>query len=216
MGMRIFQIPRGFTTLFPNMLWRKADSNLSQPTLYLTFDDGPDPEVTLQVLEILKNFNAYATFFVVGENAQKHPEVILKIKEMGHSIGNHTHNHIKGWNSSNEIYLENVQQCSDVLQGMGIDTKLFRPPYGRIKPQQSKLLRKLGYNICMWDILTYDYDKNLNLTHAIAKIEPLARPGSLIVFHDSQKSKNQTLKMLPELLQRWSGKFTFKPLENHV
>lgn len=216
MGMRVFQIPKGFSTLFPNMLWRKTDSDHSQPTLYLTFDDGPDPEVTLQVLEILKNFNAHATFFVVGENVQKHPEVIEKIKDAGHSIGNHTHNHIKGWNSNNHIYIENVQQCSDVLSNIGIDTKLFRPPYGRIKPKQSQLLREMGHVICMWDILTYDYDKSLDLAHAVDKIERLARRGSLVVFHDSQKSKNQTLKMLPELLQRWSGKFTFKPLAEHV
>lgn len=216
MGMRVFQIPKGFSSLFPNMLWRKIDSENSHPTLYLTFDDGPDPEVTLQVLELLKSYHAHATFFVVGENVQKHPEVLRKIKDFGHSIGNHTHNHIKGWNSKNDIYIENVQQCSDVLNANGINTQLFRPPYGRIKPKQSKLLREKGHIICMWDILTYDYDKTLDLPKSIERIERFARNGSLVVFHDSQKSKNQTLIMLPELLKRWAGKFTFKPLPQNV
>jgi len=216
MGMRIFQIPKGFATLFPYMIWRKTDIADSHPTLYLTFDDGPDPEVTPQVLEILKKFNAHATFFVVGENVQKHPEVIQKIIDSGHSIGNHTHNHIKGWNTNNHIYLQNVQQCTDVLNANGINTQLFRPPYGLIKTKQSTLLREKGHVICMWDILTYDYDKTLDLPEAIDKIERCARSGSLIVFHDSQKSKNQTLIMLPELLKRWAGKFTFKPLPQNV
>lgn len=214
--MRIFQIPKGFSTFFPNMLWRKSEPANSHPTLYLTFDDGPDPEVTLQVLEILKNHHALATFFVVGDNVQKHPEVIQKIKDSGHSIGNHTHNHIKGWNTHNHVYMQNVQQCSDVLNANGINTQLFRPPYGRIKPKQSQLLRERGHVICMWDILTYDYDKTLDLPKAIDIIERRARSGSLVVFHDSQKSKNQTLIMLPELLQRWSQKFTFKALNQHV
>lgn len=173
----------------------------TEPVIYLSFDDGPDPEVTPYVLQILDTFNAKATFFCVGENLRRYPEIATEIRKKGHQIGNHTQHHLKGWTTSSEIYTQNITTCQSYIGSIS-DSPLFRPPYGRLNAKQGRWVLQQGYQCIMWDILSFDYDKHLNTNWAINRIVKLSRKGSIIVFHDSQKAKKQLEKLLPEYLSR--------------
>jgi peptidoglycan/xylan/chitin deacetylase (PgdA/CDA1 family) len=145
--------------IFSNYVWNIPNV---EKKVYLTFDDGPTPEITEWVLEQLKTYNAKATFFCIGNNIAKHPEIFKRLLNEGHTIGNHTQNHVKGWETENNTYFGEVEKCDEVISKQtNIDSKLFRPPYGKIKPSQSNYLRKLGYKIIMWDVLSADFDNNL-------------------------------------------------------
>ncbi len=184
--------------IFPGLTWKiPTESN----ELFLTFDDGPHPVVTPKVLNILDEYNAKATFFCVGDNVQKHPKVYAEIISRGHLTGNHTYNHVKGWETKKTAYLHNVQKCSKLSL-----PRLFRPPYGRITPAQIRLLKKTGYHIVMWDVLTRDYRENSNWKKLLHKALTKTKPGSIIVFHDSEKAAENMLYMLPEFLAHFSGK----------
>ena len=162
--------------------------------VYLTFDDGPIPEVTPKVLAILDRYGVKATFFMVGENIDKHPEVFEQVVQAGHAIGNHTYNHMKGWKVSTAEYLANVQKFPK-------ETKLFRPPYGRTWVWQRLAVKRLGYEIYLWDVLTRDYNPRRTPEAMLRQIQRCTRPGSIINFHDSVKSNERMLKVLPEAIE---------------
>ena len=197
-------IPSIFPLIAPNVTWKvKTSDNV----LYLTFDDGPHPTITPLVLNILDEYNAKATFFCVGENVTKYPHVFNQIINKGHAVGNHTYNHVKGWQTTNAAYLENIKKAAEV-----IPSNLFRPPYGRIKPSQIKLLKD-SYRIIMWSILTRDYDKRLNPHNTLNKLIKLIKSGDVIVYHDSEKAQQNMLIMLKGVLQHFHQlQYTFKAL----
>lgn len=192
-----WQFPRIFRPLFGKVIWRK---NPSEKVIYLTFDDGPVPEVTPQVLDILDIYGWKATFFCVGENVQKYPELYTDILKRGHNVGNHSFNHVKGYEYSTIEYVDNVNKAAQF-----IDSKLFRPPYGRIKWNQIKALRK-NYDIVMWDVITHDYNKNLCVDDVFKNVKRNLRKGSIVVFHDSIKAKNNVLQALPLSIEFWESK----------
>lgn len=187
--------------IFYNQVW---DIPNTQNTVYLTFDDGPTPEITEWVLAILDHHNIPATFFCIGNNIDKHPDIFNKVIAHGHRIGNHTYNHLKGWKTKNDDYIRNTKACEEAItkhtQGK-INTRLFRPPYGKIKPIQSRLLRKQGYQIIMWDVISMDYDKTVTPEECIQNVIRNTRQGSIIVFHDSQKAFQNLEYVLPKAIQ---------------
>lgn len=179
-------------------------------TIYITFDDGPIPIVTPFVLETLKKFCAKATFFCIGDNIDKHPDIFEQIKTDGHTIGNHTYNHLKGWDTSDNEYLKNTLKCQNLTK-----TCLFRPPYGRIKKSQIKLLRQHipDVKIIMWDVLSGDFDLKLSPEKCLKNVLKHTEPGSIIVFHDSLKAKDRLEYVLPKALEIWTKQgYSFRVL----
>lgn len=205
--------------LFSNYVW---DIPNHENKVYLTFDDGPTPEITEWTLEQLKSFNAKATFFCIGDNVRKFPEIFQKVINDGHSIGNHTFNHLNGWNTEKEVYIKNIELCNqEIAEGRKqkaegaitakadnllsevcvLQTNLFRPPYGKIKPSQSKILRKQGYKIIMWDVISYDFDATISTKKCLENVLKNVQTGSIIVFHDSKKAFQNLEYVLPRTLQ---------------
>ena len=184
--------------------------------IYLTFDDGPVPGPTDFVLDTLKQYDAKATFFCIGDNIQKHPDVFRNIVDNGHAIGNHTFNHVNGWRTSSEMYRENVTRCNDIINSMTErpnPLNLFRPPYGRITRQQINMLD--NYKIIMWDVLSIDYDKALRPEKCLARTIHAARPGSIVVFHDSHKAQHNLMYVLPRFIDHYSSRgFIFKAIQD--
>jgi peptidoglycan/xylan/chitin deacetylase (PgdA/CDA1 family) len=181
----------------------------TEKALYLTFDDGPHPTITPAVLDLLADFNAKATFFCIGDRVKRYPEIMERIVAEGHSIGNHTHHHVNGWNSSISDYVEEVHQASSM-----IPSKLFRPPYGRIKRKQADLLENEGYKIIMWTILSADYDHSLNKEECAGRVINEIDNGNIYLFHDSDKGEERMLHALPILLKQATAKgFLFKRIE---
>ncbi len=164
--------------------------------LYLTFDDGPNPETTPVILDILAKFNVKATFFCVGENVVKHPETFQSYLDAGHQVGNHGYNHLKGWETETFVYVQNVHKCSEVVQ-----SRLFRPPYGKIRRAQQNLLKK-QYKIIMWTVLSRDYDPAIDMEACLENSWKFTRPGAIVLFHDSLKSIEKLKYILPAYLQR--------------
>ena len=175
--------------------------------VYLTFDDGPIPEVTPKVLAILDKYQVKATFFMVGENIDKHPEVFEQVVRAGHSIGNHTYNHLKGWRTSHDEYMANVAKWEKAVMRHMLNGHLapvlnrFRPPYGKAWFWQRYALHKRGYRLIYWDILTRDYDASVTPEEMLANIQRNTRPGSIINFHDSLKSNERMLTVLPQAIE---------------
>jgi len=184
--------PRIFEKLLPKRLWRVPNA---EKTLYLTFDDGPIPELTPWVLDELQRREAKATFFCVGSNIEKHPEVFRRIMEDGHAVGNHTQHHLNGWHTDLEKYLLDIEACQKTLISNQVKTNLFRPPYGRLTWQQRKLLDK--YKIVMWDVLTKDYLMTLDQDVVLAESIKATESGSIIVFHDNIKAEKNIRHALP-------------------
>ena len=180
---------------YPSLVWNKSRSD---KVVYLTFDDGPIPVVTEFVLNTLKSFQCKATFFCIGDNILKHPEIFQQLKNDGHAIGNHTYNHLKGWKTADETYIQNFQQCQQLTQ-----TNLFRPPYGRIKKSQIKALKKINpqLNLIMWDVLSGDFDIHLSPEKCAQNVIRNTTNGSIIVFHDSLKAFDRLKVALPAALQ---------------
>ena len=200
--------------IFSNYVW---DVSNIENKIYLTFDDGPTPEITEWVLEELKKHNAKATFFCIGNNIEKHPEIFEKVIRGGHSIGNHTFNHLNGWKTKTEDYIENVKKCSEEFLNCKLKTEnyqLFRPPYGKIKTSQAKKLRKLGCKIIMWDVLSADYDTTITPEKCLENVLQNVTSGSIIVFHDSVKAFPNLEYTLPKALKYWAAKgFVFEKLD---
>lgn len=186
--------------IFYNYIW---DVSNTGKTVYLTFDDGPIPEVTTWVLEELRKYDAKATFFCIGDNIKKNPALFKKISNEGHVIGNHTFSHLNGWKTKTETYLKNIKKCEDIIQENGdpnIISKIFRPPYGKIKTPQSKQIRELGYKIIMWDVLSADFDTTISKEKCLENVLSNVKPGSIIVFHDSIKAFKNLKYVLPKTL----------------
>ena len=181
--------------LFPSLIWR---INTEEKTIFLTFDDGPIPEVTPWVLNILKEYNALATFFCIGDNARKYPDLISLLEKSNHTIGNHTMHHLKGWKTSNMKYYNDIYECKNF-----VNSNLFRPPYGKIKLTQSRYLKK-EFRIIMWDVLSKDYDSTLSGEECFENVKKNTRNGSIIVFHDSLKAENRLRIALPATLKYFS------------
>jgi len=162
--------------------------------IFLTFDDGPTPEVTPRILEILKQHQIKATFFCVGENVQSYPELFEQILSEGHNVGNHSFNHLNAWETDGNTYIENVDKAAKL-----IPSKLFRPPYGKITPKLIKHLKK-SYEIVMWTVLSGDFDADVNVEQCFNNTCEKTEPGDIIVFHDNVKAKNNVLSALPKTL----------------
>jgi peptidoglycan-N-acetylglucosamine deacetylase len=203
------RVPFFIPMLYPGLVWRMPPGNKN---VYLTFDDGPIPGPTEFVLDELKKFKIKATFFCIGDNVRKHPSVFSRIIEEGHAVGNHTFNHLKGWSTENEKYLENIQLFKDVVSDKVQKTSnLFRPPYGRIKRSQIKALN--NYRIIMWDVLAFDFNKNLSPEKCFRNTRDAVRDGSIIVFHDSLKAERNMTYAFPRLVETLLQQgYTFKPL----
>ena len=191
--------------LFPKYNWRISDC---PKCLYLTFDDGPIPELTPWVLDTLNQFNAKATFFCIGENVKNNPDIFKRIIDEGHSVGNHTFNHINGWHVKSTEYLDNVALCANV-----VDSKLMRPPYGKIRSAQAKELIKLGYKIIMWDVLSWDFSNKLSSKKCLDNVVNNVQNGSIIVFHDNLKAEKNLKYSLPKCLAQLQRlNYTFEPI----
>ncbi len=177
--------------LYKRGIWRK---DVTQKKIYLTFDDGPVPVVTPWVLDVLKAADIEATFFCVGENVAKHPEIYQRIIHEKHAVGNHTYNHISGWKTPLMDYVGNVEKCAGV-----VNTTLFRPPYGRIRKDQQRQLEQ-EYSIIMWDLLSGDYDQRISPQDCLQNVITHVRNGSIIVFHDSLKAQQNMQYALPRFI----------------
>ncbi|MEM9679018.1 MAG: polysaccharide deacetylase family protein [Bacteroidota bacterium] len=198
--------PEFVKSLFPNFVWH-IDS--TDNTLYLTFDDGPTPGVTEWVLDTLNAYNAKATFFCIGHNVKQAPHIYQRILDEGHTVGNHTFNHLKGWKVKTKAYMDNIALASDY-----IDSKLFRPPYGKLKIKQGKRLLKNGYHVVMWDVLSFDWDHNVSKEQCLANVINTSKSGSIVVFHDSIKAQRNVQYALPKTLEYFSEKgYRFKRIE---
>jgi peptidoglycan/xylan/chitin deacetylase (PgdA/CDA1 family) len=207
--------------IFSNYTWSIPNA---ENKIYLTFDDGPTPEITEWVLEELKKHQIKATFFCIGKNINSHPSLFSRIQNEGHSVGNHTYNHLKGWNTSTEDYLKNIVLCkSEMLnqksntensQDLNLKSLFFRPPYGKIKKSQSKELRQLGYKIVMWDVLSADFDQTITPEKCLKNVLQNVESGSIIVFHDSVKAYKNLKYTLPRALQILKERgFEFSPIQ---
>lgn len=206
--MFLHKSPQLFHWFYPSLLWKVKTE---EKVLYLTFDDGPIPEITPWILRQLDLYTAKATFFCVGENVKKHRKIFDLIVASGHAIGNHTYNHINGWDSNTAEYLDSYEGAQKI---MGIDNNpksLFRPPYGRITRQQIKALS--NSQIVMWDVLTGDFDQSITPRRILAKSIRKSGKGSIVVFHDNVKAIENLKVVLPEYLKHFSALgFKFKAL----
>jgi peptidoglycan/xylan/chitin deacetylase (PgdA/CDA1 family) len=203
--MHLARIPGLGSLLFRDALCRINESG--KKTAYLTFDDGPIPEVTPAILDILSKYGVKATFFCVGDNVRKYPEIFQRLIKEGHTIGNHTFHHMNGWKASDEKYIRDIAQCAELVK-----SNLFRPPYGRIKFSQYKRVKE-KYKVVLWDVLSGDYDMSLSGQKCFDIVKKNTRPGSILVFHDNIKAQNKIPELLTKTLDfmRDSG-YMLKPL----
>ena len=186
------------------MLW---DMPGGQKKLYLTFDDGPTPVVTPRVLELLKDYNAKGTFFCLGRNTERHPELLAEIIKEGHAVGNHSYSHLKGWRSEDQEYFNDIELASSL-----IDSKLFRPPYGQIRRTQIRHLKN-HFKIVMWSVMTHDYEPLVSRERCLKATLKHCYDGSIIVFHDSVKASEKLFYVLPKILEYYSVRgFKFHPI----
>ena len=189
--MYFVKTPKIIQKLAPDLLWRMP---AAEPLIYLSFDDGPIPEVTPWTLDTLRAFDAKATFFCVGHNIDKHPEIYERLQAEGHTSGNHTYNHLNGWKTDNVSYCHNVRRCARLVK-----SNLFRPPYGRIAPGQRKFLTR-RFRIVMWDVLSGDFDPRIQAETCLRHVTGNAGPGSIVVMHDSLKAEKNLRYALPRTL----------------
>ncbi len=199
--------------IFKNWSWRLSSK---KKELYLTFDDGPTPEITEWTLHELKKYHAKATFFCIGKNIAERPDIFQKIMEEKHSVGNHTNNHLNGWKTKTDAYLQNIEDAEkyfeensklkNVTQSAveGQNSKLFRPPYGKLTLSQSKKIRKKGYKIIMWDVLSADFDPAVSNEKCLENVIRNSQNGSIIIFHDSIKASEKLKFVLPKVLEYYS------------
>jgi peptidoglycan-N-acetylglucosamine deacetylase len=208
MGKRInfrVQLPVWFSGLYPEAVWRIPSG---EKVVYLTFDDGPVPGVTQDILSILHRYNIKGTFFCVGENVCKNPEIYNKIREEGHAVGNHTYNHIHGLKNTNSTYFANVEKANSLIK-----SDLFRPPYGLLKGSQYWVL-KSKYIIIMWDVISCDYDPGLKPEQCYSNVIDFVRDGSIITFHDSFKAEKNVLNALPKVIEKLLEEgYSFRKIE---
>jgi len=206
--MYFVKTPKFIQSLFPNFTWNVPNK---EKTVYLTFDDGPIAEVTPWVLEQLSNYNAKATFFCVGDNVKKHPQIFEQIQKDGHTVGNHTFNHLNGWTTDHITYLHNVRNCAHLVK-----SNLFRPPYGKLRPKQTQFLER-HYRIVMWDVLSGDWDPNITKEQCLQNVLKHTKAGSIVVLHDSLKSEEKLRYVLPRVLEELTTQgYKFEALKNEM
>ena len=215
MGYYAIKTPKLLKAYYPNIFWNF--SKLKQ-NIYLTFDDGPTPEITTWVLDCLAKQNVKATFFCIGKNMVKHPDIVKEIVSRGHALGNHTFGHENGWKTKTEDYLESIIKTESVIESVNASEKkplkLFRPPYGRITKKQIKAIKNMGYQIIMWDVLSGDFDLKLTGLDCERNVVKSTENGSVIVFHDSLKAKERLQESLPKIIVTLKEKgFQFKKLD---
>lgn len=200
--------PSLIKVIFNKWVWSFSKN---EKTLYLTFDDGPTPEITDWTLNELNKFNAKATFFCIGKNVANHPHIFKRIVENNHSIGNHTNNHLNGLKNSLTNYLNNFKKAESNISKSNVN--LFRPPYGKITFKQGRKIRKQGYKIIMWDVLSADFDQTIPTIKCLENVIKNTKNGSIIVFHDSLKASSNLQYTLPKILEYYSAKgFSFKSI----
>jgi len=205
--MLIEQPPKIFRALTPGGTFRILPER-GERKIYLTFDDGPIPEVTPWVLDVLDRYGIKATFFMVGDNVRKHPGLIEEVKRRGHAVGNHTMHHLQGSGVTTRRYLRDIEEAN-----LLIGSDLFRPPHGWLRPRQARALRK-RYKIIMYDLVTRDYSRRIDAAQVLKNVKRYTRPGSIIVFHDSLKSIDKLKIMLPEALEWLIGEgYKFEKLK---
>ncbi|WP_378181703.1 polysaccharide deacetylase family protein [Aquimarina sp. SS2-1] len=197
--------PNSVKLLFPNYVWDFYTKD--ETKIYLTFDDGPIPEVTEFVLDQLKRFRAKATFFCIGENIEKHPDIFKKIIAANHSIGNHTMNHLKARKNDLSTYIKNTLDCEKkIAEHLTTENKLFRPPYGQLSKSKLTELRNLGYQIILWDVLSKDWDNKVSPEECFRNVTNNTKKGSIIIFHDSIKAFRNLKYTLPKVLEYFTEK----------
>jgi peptidoglycan/xylan/chitin deacetylase (PgdA/CDA1 family) len=213
MHQYLIKTPAIIRKIFPKYIWRFSKK---EKDIYLTFDDGPTPEITEFVLSELEKHQAKATFFCIGKNILEHPHILKKITAAGHSVGNHTQTHLKGWESKNRVYLENILLCEETILKAGIPKtkqKIFRPPYGKIKSAQARELIKKGYKIIMWNVLSADFDMAISPERCLENVTANVNNGSIIVFHDSIKASEKLKFALPKVLKKYAELgYTFRAI----
>ena len=220
--------PKIIQSIFSNYTWKIASH---KKEIYLTFDDGPIHKVTPWVLNTLEKYNAKATFFCIGDNIKKYPDIFQEITLQNHAIGNHTFNHLQGWKTNTEKYLSNIDKTKNIIKSLKREdqrpktdakpstnnqqpiTNFFRPPYGKIKYKQSKALQNKGYQIIMWDVLSADFDQEISPEKCYQHVIKNVQNGSIIVFHDSEKAFKNLEYTLPKVLEYFTEKgFVFRTL----
>ena len=189
----LYQFPTGLQRLYKGVVWRM---NPSSKVVYLTFDDGPIPACTPQVLDVLARYGVKASFFMVAENAVRYPELLSRVRQEGHTVGNHTYHHMRGHQVATGDYVADAQLGAQILQ-----TSVFRPPHGRMRYTQKKALLAMNYKIYLWDVLTHDYNPRYSVQKMLSIVQRYTRNGSIIVFHDSLKSMDRMLKALPLVIE---------------
>ena len=203
--MFIEQMPDIVRLLYPTVLWRK---DKDKKVIYLTFDDGPTEEITHWILKTLDEFGVKATFFCIGNNAEKHPEIVDEIRQNGHSVGIHGYSHVRGLYKKQEEYFNDIKKSESIIK-----SKIFRPSHGRIYPSQVKKLNELGYKVVLWDVITRDYDTNLKEEEVLKIAKKYTRNGSIVVFHDSLKAEKNMKYAFPLAVKYWiDNGYTFETL----
>ena len=203
--MFIEQIPNIVRAFYPTVLWRK-DKN--KKVIYLTFDDGPTEELTHWILKTLDEFGVKATFSCIGNNAEKHPEIVDEIRQNGHSVGIHGYEHRRGLYKEGDAYFSDIERSKNIIK-----SNLFRPPHGNITPSQAKKLKNLGYNVVLWDVITRDYNPSLSEEKVLDIAKKYTRNGSIVVFHDSRKAFKNMKYAFPKAVKYWlDNGYTFETL----
>lgn len=206
--MYLVKTPRLLKRFFPNFVWSIPPGD--QKAVYLTFDDGPDPIVTDWVLKTLKEWNAHATFFCLGNKVEKHPELVKQLRMEGHTVGNHSYSHPNGWETDYLQFFHNIRKGARL-----VNSDLFRPPYGKLLPGQSKFLLR-HYRIIMWDVLSGDFDPNITAQECLKNVLKNAKDGSIIVFHDTARAFEKLEYVLPKILEYYTeNNFRFNALSEN-
>ena len=199
-----------FRHRFPHAIWRGESD---ERCVYLTFDDGPIPEITPWLLDTLDQYDVKATFFMVGDNANRHPELVAEVVRRGHEVGNHTFHHLRGKKTSIGNYLDDINDCEEVQKKQGAHSHLFRPPHGIIPKQHIREVEKKGFQIVQWDIVTRDYNRHNTPEHILWLVKRYVRPGSIITFHDSLRSEERLRIALPAVIEYLQEQgYTFRTL----
>lgn len=196
------KIPSFVCKLYPKRIWKVKPGELpATKSVYFTFDDGPIPEVTPWVLDVLKKYNAKASFFCIGDNLRKYPDIVKRILAEGHTLGNHTQHHLNGWKTKRAIYLSDVEEAQSYIDLHQLPYKYFRPPYGKLTSRAANHLLGNGYKIVMWDVLSKDYDSSVSKHVCLSNVTQNIEPGSIVVFHDSLKAEKNLRFVLPKAIE---------------